>query len=145
MRSNDWLPFPGHSDIPGAMSTDMSGASLLTYKPMSQVNRILKIVKLIKFLKNFNNLQKFEFYKKEPLDCMAVIYFLQLEYGTIFCFGSNIVGRQEQPCVFHIIPASKSSHQFSLFSSRNCVAFKMKIFGGPSWDIITILSRFNAF
>ena len=27
----------GHSDIPGAMSTDMSGASLLTYKPMSQV------------------------------------------------------------------------------------------------------------
>ena len=27
----------GQSDIPGAMSTDMSGASLLTYKPMSQV------------------------------------------------------------------------------------------------------------
>lgn len=27
----------GHSDIPGALSTDMSGASLLTYKPMSQV------------------------------------------------------------------------------------------------------------
>jgi len=55
----------GHSEIPGAMSTDMAGASLLTYKPMSQ-----------------------------------------LEYGTIFCFGSNIVGRQEQPCVFHIIPAT---------------------------------------
>jgi hypothetical protein len=47
------------------MSTDMAGASLLSYKPMSQ-----------------------------------------LEYGTIFCFGSNIVGRQEQPCVFHIIPAT---------------------------------------
>ena len=56
----------GHSEIPGAMSTDLAGASLLTYKPMSQ-----------------------------------------LEYGTIFCFGSNVVGRQRQPCVFHIIPASE--------------------------------------
>ena len=28
----------GHSEIPGAMSTDMAGASLLTYKPMSQVS-----------------------------------------------------------------------------------------------------------
>ena len=27
----------GHSEIPGAMSTDMAGASLLSYKPMSQV------------------------------------------------------------------------------------------------------------
>ena len=25
----------GHSEIPGAMSTDMAGASLLSYKPMS--------------------------------------------------------------------------------------------------------------
>ena len=28
----------GHSEIPGAMSTDMAGASLLSYKPMSQVS-----------------------------------------------------------------------------------------------------------
>jgi len=54
----------GHAEIPGAMSTDMAGASLLSYRPMSQ-----------------------------------------LEYGTIFCYGSNMVGRQESPCVFHIIPA----------------------------------------
>ena len=133
----------GHSDIPGAMSTDMSGASLLTYKPMSQVTAKTK---RDYFLKNCNNSQKFEFYKKETLDCMAVIYFLQLEYGTIFCFGSNIVGRQEQPCVFHIIPASKSSHQFSPFCSRNGVALNENCWWPvPSWDIITILSRFNAF
>ena len=36
------------------------------------------------------------------------LIFLQLEYGTIFCYGSNMVGRQESPCVFHIIPASES-------------------------------------
>ena len=66
----------GQSEIPGAMSTDMSGASLLTYKPMSQVTDILKKnLKSYKIhiLKNCNNLQKFEFYKKETLDCMAVI------------------------------------------------------------------------
>ena len=28
----------GHSEIPGAMSTDMAGASLLSYKTMSQVS-----------------------------------------------------------------------------------------------------------
>ena len=27
----------GHAEIPGAMSTDMAGASLLSYRPMSQV------------------------------------------------------------------------------------------------------------
>ena len=48
--------------------------------------------------------------KFEQHSCRVICSFLsilQLEYGTIFCFGSNLVGRQEQPCVFHIIPASK--------------------------------------
>ena len=39
-------------------------------------------------------------------------HWFQLEYGTIFCYGSNMVGRQESPCVFHIIPAS----EFSLYN-----------------------------
>ena len=50
----------GHSEIPGAMSTDMAGASLLSYKPMSQVSfkRIYQqneaIQQFILFVKDFN-------------------------------------------------------------------------------------------
>ncbi|XP_050705734.1 nephrin-like [Eriocheir sinensis] len=30
-----------------------------------------------------------------------------LEYGTLLCAAENMVGRQKDPCVFHIIPATK--------------------------------------
>ena len=30
-----------------------------------------------------------------------------LEYGTLLCAAENMVGRQKDPCVFHIIPASE--------------------------------------
>ena len=58
----------------------------------------------------WNSYQFAKVSKFEQHSCRVICSFLsilQLEYGTIFCFGSNLVGRQEQPCVFHIIPASK--------------------------------------
>lgn len=30
-----------------------------------------------------------------------------LDYGTLLCSAQNVVGEQEIPCVYHIIPASK--------------------------------------
>lgn len=30
-----------------------------------------------------------------------------LDYGTVMCWGTNIAGRQKEPCVFHIIAAGK--------------------------------------
>ena len=32
----------------------------------------------------------------------------QMEYGTVLCWASNLVGRQIVPCVFHVIPAGKN-------------------------------------
>ena len=31
----------------------------------------------------------------------------QQDYGTILCFANNQVGRQREPCQFHVIPAGK--------------------------------------
>ena len=31
----------------------------------------------------------------------------QQDYGTILCFANNAVGRQREPCQFHVIPAGK--------------------------------------
>lgn len=27
------------------------------------------------------------------------------EFGTFLCWGTNFIGRQVQPCVFHVVPA----------------------------------------
>ena len=32
----------------------------------------------------------------------------ELDYGTLLCWGSNSVGQQQKPCVFHVFPAGKS-------------------------------------
>ena len=32
----------------------------------------------------------------------------QMDYGTVLCWASNVVGRQNVPCVFHVIPAGKN-------------------------------------
>jgi len=31
----------------------------------------------------------------------------EMDYGNVMCWATNSVGRQEKPCVFHIIPAGK--------------------------------------
>lgn len=31
----------------------------------------------------------------------------EMDYGSVLCWASNSVGRQAQPCVFHIVPAGK--------------------------------------
>ena len=30
-----------------------------------------------------------------------------MDYGTLMCWASNSIGRMEEPCVFHVIPAGK--------------------------------------
>nr|XP_040567358.1 hemicentin-1-like [Lepeophtheirus salmonis] len=31
----------------------------------------------------------------------------ELDYGSLMCWGKNYIGKQEEPCVFHLIPAGK--------------------------------------
>jgi hypothetical protein len=31
------------------------------------------------------------------------------DYGTLFCLGENAIGRQEEPCVFQIVPTGNIS------------------------------------
>ena len=32
----------------------------------------------------------------------------EMDYGSVLCWATNTVGRQSEPCVYHIIPAGKS-------------------------------------
>ncbi|XP_057651793.1 nephrin-like isoform X2 [Diorhabda carinulata] len=31
----------------------------------------------------------------------------EMDYGTVMCWANNLAGRQQEPCIFHIIPAGK--------------------------------------
>lgn len=31
----------------------------------------------------------------------------EMDYGTLMCWANNVVGQQNEPCVFHIIAAGK--------------------------------------
>lgn len=29
-------------------------------------------------------------------------------YGTLYCWASNLIGTQKEPCAYHVVPASES-------------------------------------
>ncbi len=31
----------------------------------------------------------------------------EMDYGSLMCWATNAIGRQEEPCVFHLVPAGK--------------------------------------
>ncbi|KAF5301892.1 hypothetical protein FQA39_LY10547 [Lamprigera yunnana] len=37
----------------------------------------------------------------------------ELDYGTVMCWANNLAGRQQEPCVFHILAASKPDPPFN--------------------------------
>lgn len=37
----------------------------------------------------------------------------ELDYGTVMCWANNMAGRQQEPCVFHIIAAGKPDPPFN--------------------------------
>lgn len=37
----------------------------------------------------------------------------ELDYGTVMCWANNLAGRQQEPCVFHIIAAGKPDPPFN--------------------------------
>ncbi|XP_069178551.1 protein turtle homolog A isoform X1 [Procambarus clarkii] len=45
----------------------------------------------------------------------------ELDYGTLLCWGSNAVGRQRQPCVFHVFPAGRPD------PVHNCSAYNLTV------------------
>ena len=38
----------------------------------------------------------------------------QMDYGTVLCVASNVVGRQVVPCIYHVIPAGKIQFVFEV-------------------------------
>lgn len=36
---------------------------------------------------------------------------IELDYGTLLCYASNLIGSQQLPCVYHIIPAGTHTSQ----------------------------------
>lgn len=49
-----------------------------------------------------------------------------LDYGTLICWADNAIGRQLEPCVFHLVPAGKCI----LSSTCNpCTDVKYHVYG----------------
>ncbi|KAG0729190.1 B-cell receptor CD22 [Chionoecetes opilio] len=45
----------------------------------------------------------------------------ELDYGTLLCWGSNVVGEQRRPCVFHVFPAGRPD------PLHNCSSFNLSV------------------
>lgn len=56
-----------------------------------------------------------------------------MDLGTLFCWGSNSIGRQSEPCVFHLIPARKPNPVFNC-SALNQTNRLLKIKCQPGFD-----------
>lgn len=39
----------------------------------------------------------------------------ELDYGILMCYAHNAVGKQADPCIFHIIPAGRRAKERKLF------------------------------
>lgn len=50
--------------------------------------------------------------------------FSETDFGTVLCWGSNDVGTQVLPCVFHVVPAGKcvTSHSSGDRKEAKCTA-----------------------
>ena len=46
----------------------------------------------------------------------------ELDYGSVLCWAENELGKQERPCVFHLMPAgNKTNHLFSIENTSKIV------------------------
>ncbi|XP_050691431.1 nephrin-like [Eriocheir sinensis] len=45
----------------------------------------------------------------------------ELDYGTLLCWGTNVVGQQRRPCVFHVFPAGRPD------PVHNCSSFNLSV------------------
>ena len=47
----------------------------------------------------------------------------QMDYGTVLCVASNVVGRQIVPCIYHVIPAGDYNSIFFWSENENLWIF----------------------
>ncbi|XP_053631281.2 protein turtle homolog B [Cherax quadricarinatus] len=57
----------------------------------------------------------------QPLESGSTVSYTpnnELDYGTLLCWGTNAVGHQRRPCVFHVFPAGKPDpvHNCSMYN-----------------------------
>ncbi len=67
-----------------------------------------QVWKLIRIFINKYNFSSF-IYIQGSASLLSYIPKSQMDYGTVLCWASNLVGRQLVPCVFHVIPAGNSN------------------------------------
>ncbi|CAG9813047.1 unnamed protein product [Phaedon cochleariae] len=63
-------------------------------------------------------------YKSGLHNSMSILTYAplnEMDYGTVMCWANNLAGRQQEPCVFHIIPAGKPDPPY------NCTIVNMTI------------------
>ncbi|KAA0201976.1 hypothetical protein HAZT_HAZT011814 [Hyalella azteca] len=51
----------------------------------------------------------------------------ELDYGTLLCWGSNVLGMQQEPCVFRVVPAEPpdAPENCTFFRNRNDEMFSI--------------------
>ncbi|KAK3849167.1 hypothetical protein Pcinc_044066 [Petrolisthes cinctipes] len=56
-----------------------------------------------------------------------------LDYGTLLCRASNIIGKQQEPCLFHIVPAGKPDPPINCTAStRSTTSVRVRCESGDS-------------
>ena len=55
------------------------------------------------------NIQDTRFSQNGTVSRLIYSPYHELDYGTILCWAANVLGEQEEPCTYHIIPAGNST------------------------------------
>ena len=68
-------------------------------------NRFCTIIKKNYIIISGMDLSRESFTNKKSSSLLYYTPKSQMDYGTVLCVASNIVGRQIVPCIYHVIPA----------------------------------------
>ena len=56
----------------------------------------------------------------------SILFQSEMDFGSILCWARNDIGRQEEPCIFHLLPAGKPEPVRFFFCLDFFLFFKLK-------------------